>query len=85
MPMVTCSQASNNKTETFPAESKVLNHVDLENKRVKDVTDAILYDLLPAAIACVTHEVDEVPHELTWDLSQVSFVQNRVCLLSEQC
>ena len=85
MPMVTCSQASNNKTETCSAESKVLNHVDLENKRVKDVTDAIIYDMLPAAIASVTQEVDEVPQELTWDFSQVSFVQNRVCLLSEYC
>ena len=46
----------------------------MENKRVKDVTDAIMYDLLPAAIASVTYEVDEVPQELTWDLSQVSFV-----------
>ena len=83
--MVICSRASENKTETFPVESKVLNHVDVENQRVKDVTDAIMYDLLPAAIAYVTQEVDEVPQELTWELSQVSLLLNTVCLLKEQC
>ena len=66
-----CSRASDIKAESFSADTKVLNHVDMENKRVKDVTDAILYDLLPAAIASVTQEVDEVPQDLTWDLCQV--------------
>lgn len=79
--MVTCSGASDNTTETLPAESNFLNHVDLENNRVKDVTDAIMYDLLPAAIAAVTQEVDEVPQELTWNLSKVSLPLNGVCLL----
>lgn len=80
--MVTCSRASDKETETCPAESKLYDHADMENKRVKDVTDAIMYDLLPAAIACVTQEVDEVPQELTWDLSQVSFVlKQSLCAL----
>ncbi len=44
----------------------------MENKRVKEVTDAIMYDLLPAAIACATQEIDEVPQDLTWESCQVS-------------
>lgn len=69
--MVTCSRASDNKPESVPAEPKVLNHVEVENNRVKDVTDAIMYDLLPAAIASVTQENDQIPQDLTWELSQV--------------
>ncbi|KAA6429320.1 MAG: hypothetical protein FRX49_00715, partial [Trebouxia sp. A1-2] len=42
----------------------------MENKRVKEVTDAIMYDLLPAAIACATKEIDEVPQDLTWESCQ---------------
>lgn len=58
-----------------------MNHVDVENKRVKDVTDAILFDLLPAAIARVTQEIDDVPQELTWDLCQVSMSRLKSKLL----
>lgn len=66
-----CSRASNHKHPEAPVDAKVIHHVNMENKRVKDVTDAILYDLLPAAIAVATQEVDEVHQELTWDLCQV--------------
>ena len=59
------------KGEGHNGAGKMLNHIDAENKRVKDVTDAIMYDLLPAAIASVTQEVDEVPQELTCDICQV--------------
>ena len=83
--MVTCSRASDNKSESVPAEPKVLNHVEVENKRVKDVTDAIMYDLLPAAIASVTQENDHIPQDLTWELSQVCFIQKKEqSLLCEQ-
>ena len=68
---VDCSCASETQGESLPADPTVSSHVELENKRLKEVTDAILYELLPAAIATVTHEVDNVPQELTWDLCQV--------------
>ncbi len=67
-----CSRIADRKAEGQAGDPKVLSHVDMENKRVKEVTDAIMYDLLPAAIACATQEIDEVPQDLTWESCQVS-------------
>ena len=69
--VVDCSGASETQGESLPVDPKVSSHVELENKRLKEVTDAILYELLPAAIATVTQESDEAPQELTWDSCQV--------------
>lgn len=71
---VDCSGASETPAENLPADPKVSSHVDVENRRLKEVTDAIMYELLPAAIATVTQEIDETPQELTRDLCQVCFV-----------
>ncbi len=68
-----CSRKADRKVEGQRGDTKVFNHVEVENKRVKEVTDAIMYDLLPAAIASATQEIDEVPQELTWELCQVSY------------
>ena len=76
-----CSSASNVSRQDAPVSTTAMNHVDVENKRVKDVTDAILFDLLPAAIARVTQEIDDVPQELTWDLCQVSMSRLKSKLL----
>ena len=72
---VLCNARSRNADRTAEGQAgdpKVLSHVDMENKRVKEVTDAIMYDLLPAAIACATQEIDEVAQDLTWESCQVS-------------
>lgn len=60
------SRRKNRKQDTV--DSRVLSHVELETKRVKEATEAVLYDLLPAAISVVTGEDTE---ELTWLKSQV--------------
>ncbi|DBB08446.1 TPA: hypothetical protein ACH3X3_008597 [Trebouxia sp. C0006] len=64
------SRNADRKAEGQAGDPKVLSHVDMENKRVKEVTDAIMYDLLPAAIACATQEIDKVPQDLTWESCQ---------------
>ncbi|KAL0041632.1 hypothetical protein WJX79_010152 [Trebouxia sp. C0005] len=64
------SRNADRKAEGHAGDPKVLSHIDMENKRVKEVTDAIMYDLLPAAIACATKEIDEVPQDLTWESCQ---------------
>ena len=74
------SRRKNRKPETF--DSRVLSHVELETKRVKEATEAVLYDFLPAAISVVTAEDTE---DLTWLKSQVCLhhIQGR-CLRRHQ-
>ena len=65
------SRKADNKAEGTAGQKAVLHNVNLENKRVKEVTDAILYDLLPNAIASATNETEEACQELRPELCQV--------------
>lgn len=48
------------------SESHLASHVELEAKRVKHLSEAILYDLLPSALTAATQGA-----ELSWESSQV--------------
>ena len=75
-----CSRKIDTRAEGPSGQKAVLHNVNLENKRVKEVTDAILYDLLPAAIASATNATDEASQELTPDLCQVYHAVILPCL-----
>lgn len=59
------NRRKNRKQDT--PDPRILTHIELETERVKDATEAVLYDLLPAAVAVATENDTE---ELNWKRCQ---------------
>ena len=59
------NRKKNRKQDT--PDPRILTHIELETKRVKYATEAVLYDLLPAAVAVATEKDTE---ELNWERCQ---------------
>ena len=57
------------------SDSQLASHVELEAKRVKQVTEAILYELLPAVLSAA---IEDANTELSWEKCQVGIGQAAV-------
>lgn len=52
-------------------ESKLSAHMDLEDRRVKELTEGILYDFLPAALNVMLPRCEDPLQELDADRCRV--------------
>lgn len=59
------------KSGLQPLQQKLQHHIDREDRRIKELTEAILYDFLPRALRAAAGG-DDIPRELTPQKCRVS-------------
>lgn len=60
----TCTAAGRHKRHLQQLEAKLNRHMDCEDRRVKELTEGVLYDLLPAALDVMLPSSEDPLQEL---------------------
>lgn len=70
------------KQHRVQLEAKLQRHMDCEDRRVKELTEGVLYDLLPAALDVMLPNCEDPLQELDADRCRVRSVLQQAALQS---
>ena len=76
------SARSRSRKQVVQPEQKLQHHMDSEDQRVKELTECVLYDFLPAALNVMLPRTDDTSAELDADTCRVSAVLRQVAQTS---
>ncbi len=79
------SARSRSRKRLVQPEQKLQHHMDSEDQRVKELTECVLYDFLPAALNVMLPRTEDTSAELDADKCRVSTVCTTILHSSAAC